>query len=211
MAEALLQLLADTDLEIADDIRVEPGSIALIEADDEKLSEVADALRGQKRLPAAALLWLGAPIGTEPPLARRRRGLAFTPRAVAVPAVASVVEAALVYLVLNEPLRLRHFWRLKPTPEQRERAAELVRFVGLNQTAAMPTGALQPAINARLALLQALAARPRVLVCDRLGEGLDPTARNALATRTLSLTTGGIAVLWLDAPTEVPQAIQDAI
>jgi len=63
----------------------------------------------------------------------------------------------------------------------RERAAEALAFVGLDDRAAAPPATLTLAGRKRLELARALATAPRVLLLDEVIAGVNPTEANALA------------------------------
>jgi ABC-2 type transport system ATP-binding protein len=83
-----------------------------------------------------------------------------------------------------------------PRPAARERAAEVLRHVGLYEERYRPMGAYSTGMKQRVKLAQALVHDPRLLLLDEPTNGLDPAGRDemlALVKRTGS--EFGIAVV----------------
>lgn len=73
----------------------------------------------------------------------------------------------------------------------RTEAVSALATVGLDaDTAARPPGGLSGGELQRAALIRALLARPRVLLCDEITAGLDPVARQGICTLLAELATG---------------------
>ena len=83
-----------------------------------------------------------------------------------------------------------------PPPAARERAAEVLRHVGLYEERYRPIGGYSTGMKQRVKLAQALVHDPRLLLLDEPTNGLDPAGRDemlALVRRTG--TEFGIAVI----------------
>ncbi|MBN3931209.1 ABC transporter ATP-binding protein [Streptomyces verrucosisporus] len=75
--------------------------------------------------------------------------------------------------------------------EARTEALSALTGVGIGaDTASRPPGALSGGELQRAALVRALLARPRVLLCDEITSGLDPVARKDVCALLAGLTTG---------------------
>ena len=86
--------------------------------------------------------------------------------------------------------------RACPPPAARERAAEVLRHVGLYEERYRPIGGYSTGMKQRVKLAQALVHDPRLLLLDEPTNGLDPAGRDemlALVRRTG--TEFGIAVI----------------
>lgn len=77
----------------------------------------------------------------------------------------------------------------------RERAAELIATVGLEELAEKPTRVLSRGQKQRLSLARALVHRPSVLLLDEPASGLDPVARVELRTLVREFAHAGGTVL----------------
>jgi branched-chain amino acid transport system ATP-binding protein len=103
-----------------------------------------------------------------------------------------------------------HGWSDDPTPP-RKMADEVLDRVGLRAVAdervdAMPTGL------ARLVELgRSLATRPRVLLLDEVGSGLDHTETESLGDLMIDLARDGIAVLLVEHDVELVMRVCDRI
>lgn len=71
----------------------------------------------------------------------------------------------------------------RPAPEERDRAHELLRFVGLEAKAHLLAGELSFGQQKLLELAMALMRRPRLLLLDEPTAGINPTLINALIER----------------------------
>jgi branched-chain amino acid transport system ATP-binding protein len=95
--------------------------------------------------------------------------------------------------------------------ETRERAAELMRQVGLGQwldadADAMPYGALK-----RLEIARALAAEPRVLLLDEPAAGLNPTETREIDELIQKIAAGGTTVVLVEHDMKLVMAVSDHI
>ncbi len=82
-----------------------------------------------------------------------------------------------------------------PTTRARERAAELLRFISLDQRADAKVTELSGGMMRRLVLARALINEPALLILDEPTTGLDPQARQQLWQRLGELRAQGITIL----------------
>jgi ABC-2 type transport system ATP-binding protein len=80
--------------------------------------------------------------------------------------------------------------------ERRERSAELLRFTDLAPFTGRLAGQLSGGMKQKLGLACALLGRPRLLLLDEPGVGVDPLSRRELWRMVNELVAGGVTVLW---------------
>lgn len=79
--------------------------------------------------------------------------------------------------------------------EAASRAAELLRFVQLEERAGEGIRTLSGGMRRRLALARALISRPELLILDEPTTGLDPQARHLVWQKLRGLRQGGVTML----------------
>jgi branched-chain amino acid transport system ATP-binding protein len=148
------------------------------------------AASGQVRLGEVA-------VGAEAPHRRARRGLARTFQS----------------LELFDELTVAENLRLAAEGAGRDAldADKAVQLVGLAVDLARPAGELGEADRKIVALARAAAARPRVLLADEPGAGLDPRARERLAGVLRAIAEDGAAVLLVDHDADLVLATCDRV
>ncbi len=77
-----------------------------------------------------------------------------------------------------------------------QRFAELLRFTDLAAFTARLAGQLSGGMKQKLGLACALLGRPRLLLLDEPGVGVDPLSRRELWRMVSELVAGGVTVLW---------------
>ncbi len=82
--------------------------------------------------------------------------------------------------------------------QQREKALEILAFVGLAEVAGEPASALSSAQQRLLMIATALATEPRLLLLDEPAAGMVASERKALAELILRIRGRGIAVLVIE-------------
>jgi branched-chain amino acid transport system ATP-binding protein len=80
----------------------------------------------------------------------------------------------------------------------RERARELIEFVGLEGLSASPARVLSGGQRKLLELARALMSGPRVLLLDEPAAGVSSTLIDTIATRLLTLQRSGVTVLMIE-------------
>jgi len=99
-------------------------------------------------------------------------------------------------LTVQENLTLYAELRQVPVAEQADAFARLLDFTRLGRFTDRPAGALSGGMKQKLGLACALMGKPRLLLLDEPGVGVDPVSRQDLWRMVQALTDGGMAVLW---------------
>ncbi len=149
-------------------------------------STLFQALAGEVRLAAGRVLLGGADVTARPLWERARRGLGYVPQ----------TPSVLLDLTVTENLAV--FQRLAPRPAHAPAAAELLEALGLAGRAHVRAGALSGGERRRLELCRALAAAPRVLLCDEPFAAIDPQGAGRAGARIRALADAGAAVILAD-------------
>ncbi|MCK6479708.1 MAG: ABC transporter ATP-binding protein [Planctomycetaceae bacterium] len=98
-----------------------------------------------------------------------------------------------------------------PAPRARERAAELLRFVRLEDRSGDPVEELSGGLRRRLVIARALLHDPELLVLDEPTTGLDPQSRRVLWDRVRELRRGGKTILLTTHYMEEAEALCDRV
>jgi ABC-2 type transport system ATP-binding protein len=86
--------------------------------------------------------------------------------------------------------------RAQDAATRRQRFAELLRFTDLGSFTGRLAGKLSGGMKQKLGLACALLGRPRLLLLDEPGVGVDPLSRRELWRMVNELVAGGVTVLW---------------
>ncbi|PYC27461.1 lauroyl acyltransferase [Aquipseudomonas alcaligenes] len=138
-------------------------------------------LLGQERPSRGEILLAGQPLVAEP---NASRGVVFQRYSV-FPHLSVLDNVAIGLELPRSPLLGRLFGSAKR--EARERAAELLRKVGLGHALDKYPSALSGGMQQRLAIAQALITKPRVLLLDEPFGALDPGIRKDMHALLLEL------------------------
>jgi NitT/TauT family transport system ATP-binding protein len=138
-------------------------------------------LLGQERPSKGEILLAGQPLVAEPDASR---GVVFQRYSV-FPHLSVLDNVAIGLELPRSPLLGRLFGNAKR--EARERAAELLRKVGLGHALDKYPSALSGGMQQRLAIAQALITKPRVLLLDEPFGALDPGIRKDMHALLLEL------------------------
>ena len=138
-------------------------------------------LLGQERPSKGEILLAGQPLVAEPDASR---GVVFQRYSV-FPHLSVLDNVAIGLELPRSPLLGRLFGNAKR--EARERAAELLRKVGLGHALDKYPSALSGGMQQRLAIAQALIMKPRVLLLDEPFGALDPGIRKDMHALLLEL------------------------
>ncbi|MGB8266281.1 MAG: ABC transporter ATP-binding protein [Candidatus Velthaea sp.] len=186
------------------DFAVEGGSIAaLIGPNGAGKSTVFNVLTGIYRPTAGHVLFDGARIDGRDTAAIVGLGIARTFQNIRLFAQASVLEnvmtgehvrlhANLVDAILHTPRQRREERRV------RERARELLGFVGLTGVDDSAAADLPYGSQRKLEIARALAAEPRLLLLDEPAAGMNPTEKNSFVDLLERIRAGGTTVLLIE-------------
>jgi ABC-2 type transport system ATP-binding protein len=165
-------------------VELEPGIIGLVGANGAGKSTFLRILLGLLPATSGAASVLGQDVRTQGTALRRFVG--YMPESDCLPPDATAAD------FVGSMGRLSGL----PNPAARERAAEVLRHVGLYEERYRPIGGYSTGMKQRVKLAQALVHDPRLLLLDEPTNGLDPAGRDemlALVRRTG--TEFGIAVV----------------
>ncbi|HVT64934.1 MAG TPA: ABC transporter ATP-binding protein [Mycobacteriales bacterium] len=130
------------------------------------------------------------------PFKRARRGLARTFQRLEVFGSLTVYENVLAAAEFHKS------WSDDATPPVKV-AAEVIDRVGLRRVANARVDALPTGISRLVELGRALATRPRVLLLDEVGSGLNAEETDALGDLMLALVSDGTAILLVEHDVEL--------
>jgi ABC-2 type transport system ATP-binding protein len=165
-------------------VELEPGIIGLVGANGAGKSTLLRILLGLLAPTSGRATVLGHDASTEGTVLRRSVG--YMPESDCLPPDVSATD------FVSQMGRLSGL----PAAAARERAAEVLRHVGLYEERYRPIGGYSTGMKQRVKLAQALVHDPRLLLLDEPTNGLDPAGRDemlALVKRTG--TEFGIAVI----------------
>ena len=158
----------------------------------------------------------GEPVTGRAPHELARKGMARTFQNLQICMNMTAIENVMVgaHLALDRNLikGMLRFPSLRRTDAVlRERAAELMAYVGLDayldaEASAMPYGALK-----RLEIARALAARPRILFLDEPAAGFNPTETAEIDGLVRKIADGGITVVLVEHDMKMVMNISDRI
>ncbi len=108
---------------------------------------------------------------------------------------------------------LLSYVRLEPRAERdaRDRALEVINFVGLQGRIAMLPGELTLVDQRRLEIARALASGPQLLLLDEPAAGMNPSEVNQLDTLIRQIRDSGITVLLVEHHTRLVMAVADRV
>ncbi|MCS6778976.1 MAG: ABC transporter ATP-binding protein [Geminicoccaceae bacterium] len=151
-----------------------------------------------------------------PPHALAARGLARTFQNLQIFFRMSALENVMVGRHLKERRRL---WAellglpsvLRENRESREKARELLVFVGLEARAEEPASALPYGALKRLEIARALACEPSVLMLDEPAAGCNPVETEEIDRLILAIARRGVAVVLVEHDMKLVMRISDRV
>jgi len=165
-------------------VAVEPGVVGLVGANGSGKSTLIKILLGLLPSTAGRASVLDLDVSTDGPAIRERVG--YMPEHDCLPADTTATEFVV------------HMARMSglPTTAARERAADVLRHVGLYEERYRAIGGYSTGMRQRVKLAQALAHDPRLILLDEPTNGLDPTGRDEMLGLIRRIGTDfGISVL----------------
>jgi branched-chain amino acid transport system ATP-binding protein len=156
--------------------------------------------------PTHGRVWIGPEDVSElPPYKRARRGIARTFQRLEVFGSLTVFENILAAAEFHRS------WSDEETGHPRDVATEVVRRVGLTPVVDARVDALPTGLARLVELGRALATRPRMLLLDEVGSGLNHDETAALGDLMLELTRDGTAILLVEHDVELVMRVCDRI
>lgn len=150
------------------DLEIPPGTTGLVGANGAGKSTLLKILLGLVPPTAGTAEVLGHDIGADGPAIRALVG--YSPEHDCLPPDVSASDLV-VHLAMMSGL---------PRVAARERAAEVLRHVGLGEERYRPMGGYSTGMRQKAKLAQALAHDPRLVLLDEPTNGLDPAAREEM-------------------------------
>jgi ABC-2 type transport system ATP-binding protein len=149
-------------------VELEPGIIGLVGANGAGKSTLLRILLGLLEPTSGSATVLGYDIRTQGSALRRYVG--YMPESDCLPPDTTATD------FVGQMAR----WSGLPRPAARERAAEVLRHVGLYEERYRPMGGYSTGMKQRVKLAQALVHDPRLLLLDEPTNGLDPAGRDEM-------------------------------
>jgi branched-chain amino acid transport system permease protein len=199
------------------DLTVRPGSIhGLIGANGSGKTTFMNVLSGLHRPDAGRVLFNGHALAAGRPAAVARGGIGRTFQTVQLFGDMSVLDHVLVgrhhrfhgqwLAAMLRPGRYRRI-----DARARERALQLLQFVGLANLAAQPADSLPHGSQRRLEIARALALDPQLLLLDEPAAGLPATEVRQLVRLLRRIRAHGVTLLLIEHRMDVVMRVCDAV
>jgi ABC-type branched-subunit amino acid transport system ATPase component len=170
---------------------LEQGSIAgLIGPNGSGKTTLFNIVTGYERADRGSVRLHGASVSGNRPDRIFELGIARTFQLTRIFARLTVLENMLVATQRHEGW-LRSVLRGAGSPSERERALELLDFVGIAELAALPAGSLSYGQRKLLELAYVLVAEPAVLLLDEPAGGVNPSLVHLIADKIRELNRTG--------------------
>ncbi len=158
----------------------------------------------------------GEDVTARPPHVLAAKGLSRSFQNLQIFARMTAVENVMVGRHLRERCRLlpdllRLPSVLRQNRETRDRALDLLSFVGLAERADVPAGALPYGALKRLEIARALASEPKVLLLDEPAAGCNPVETEAVDRLVRAVAERGVAVVLVEHDMKLVMKISDRI
>jgi branched-chain amino acid transport system ATP-binding protein len=181
------------------DFRLDAGEVvAIIGANGAGKSTFLKALTGLVKAPREAVRWRGEPVGSQPPGAIVRLGLAMVPEGRRLFPSLTVEENLLMgaFARRRGPWNLQRLFKLFPILEQKRRT---------------PATALSGGQQQMVAIGRALLSNPTVLLCDELSLGLAPIVIKEIYDAVPQLTREGMSLVIVEQDVSVAQRVSQRV
>jgi branched-chain amino acid transport system ATP-binding protein len=156
--------------------------------------------------PTNGRVWVGTEdVSDQPPYKRARKGIARTFQRLEVFGSLTVFENILAAAEFHSS------WADEEVGRPRDVATEIVRRVGLTPVVDDRVDALPTGLARLVELGRALATRPRLLLLDEVGSGLNHDETAALGDLMLDITRDGTAILLVEHDVELVMRVCDRI
>ncbi len=188
---------------------VEPGSItALIGPNGAGKTTVFNLISGLHRPDAGRILLAGEAIERLAPHRITRKGISRTFQISRHLAELTVLEN----LVVQAPTGgLADLLKQSILEDERDRAMELLRFVGISELAAAPAAGLSYGQKKLMDLAAGLMARPRLFLLDEPAGGINPALLEVIVDRVRRLRDDGVTFLIVEHNMDVVMSVCDAV
>ena len=195
---------------------IEPGRIvALIGPNGAGKTTFFNLLTGFERADGGQWWFEGTELSGKPAYAIARAGMVRTFQSARVFPRLSVADNVRLGAQHQRGERLGSaLWKPRwagQDAELAERAAELVRWVGLGEKSDDLAGTLSGGQRKLLELARAVMSSPRLLMLDEPMAGVNPALREALLERIAELPGEGITVLFVEHDMDVVSVISDVV
>lgn len=196
---------------------VDPGEVlAIIGPNGAGKTTLFNVVTGLYRPQAGEVRLAGREVTSLPPHLLAARGLARTFQNLQIFFRMSALENAMVGRHLKERRRL---WAellglpavLRENRESRERALELLAFVGLADRAEEPASSLPYGALKRLEIARALACEPAVLMLDEPAAGCNPVETEEIDRLIALVARRGVAVVLVEHDMKLVMRISDRV
>jgi neutral amino acid transport system ATP-binding protein len=188
---------------------VEQGSItALIGPNGAGKTTVFNLISGLHRPDSGAILFDGGRIDGLPPHQITRKGIARTFQISRDLAGLSVLENVIVQ---SPASGLRHLLQPSMSPAERERAMDLLSFVGIAELAREPAAKLSYGQKKLLELAACLMAGPRLVLLDEPAGGINPALLEVIVDRVRQLRAEGVTFLIVEHNMDVVMNLCDPV
>ena len=196
---------------------VDPGEVlAIIGPNGAGKTTLFNIVTGLYRGQSGEVRLDGREVTGLPPHALAARGLARTFQNLQIFFRMSALENVMVGRHLKERRRL---WAellglpsvLRENRESRERARELLAFVGLAERAEEPAAALPYGALKRLEIARALACEPKVLMLDEPAAGCNPVETEEIDRLIVGIARAGMAVVLVEHDMKLVMKISNRI
>jgi branched-chain amino acid transport system ATP-binding protein len=188
---------------------VEPGSItALIGPNGAGKTTMFNMVNGLHRPTDGEILFEGERIETLMPHKITRKGIGRTFQISRQLSDLTVLEN----LVVQSPARgLRGLMSGSILKDERERAMELLEFVGIAELAELPAGKLSYGQKKLMDLAAGLMARPRLFLLDEPAGGINPALLDVIIDRVLKLREQGVTFLIVEHNMDMVMSVCDPV
>jgi neutral amino acid transport system ATP-binding protein len=188
---------------------VAEGSItALIGPNGAGKTTVFNLITGLHKPDAGAILFEGARIDGLQPHRIVRKGIGRTFQISRDLAGLSVLENVIVQ---SPAAGFRHLWKPSMSPEERDRAMDLLRFVGIAELAREPAAKLSYGQKKLMELAACLMARPRLVLLDEPAGGINPALLEVIVDRVRRLREDGVTFLIVEHNMDVVMNVCDPV
>ncbi|PWE56942.1 ABC transporter ATP-binding protein [Metarhizobium album] len=179
-------------LKVADDVSftLEEGeALGIIGPNGAGKSSLFNLINGNLRVDSGRILFDGADVTRQPPMARCLAGIGRT---------FQIPQPFQQLTVFENLLVAAAYGARKTEREVSDRCADILVATGLIARANQPAGSLGLLQRKRLELARALATDPRVLLLDEIAGGLTEAECGELVETIRSIHARGTAIIWVE-------------